>query len=192
MTKTRVEAFTDAVIAIVMTIMVLELVPPEMPTLSALLDMKTQFAVYLISFITLSIYWINHHHLFQITKQISGTVLWINMLLILCLSFIPFTTAFVDTHLFDRVPEVLYGVVMLIADIIWLFLAKSLIKENGKGSKIAEAITGSKKSYISIGVIVLGLIIGFFFPISIIISCLISLIPWVIPDKRIEKLLKEL
>jgi uncharacterized membrane protein len=191
MSKSRIEAFTDAVIAIVMTILVLEFEPPESAEFAVLWEMRSQFLIYLISFITLAIYWCNHHHLFQIAKTVSGAVLWLNILLLLAVSLIPFTTAYVDNFLFDLVPELAYGGVMLAADVVWLFLARALVKENGKSSAIASAIAGSKKSWISIGLIAAGMIAGIFAPIAIIISCVLSLIPWVIPDKKIERLLHE-
>ena len=104
MSKTRLEAFTDAVIAIIMTILVLDFVVPAEPTFAALWKMRFKFLIYILSFISLAIYWNNHHHLLQISKKINGRVLWHNMAFILCLSFFPFTTAWVDEHLFDMAP----------------------------------------------------------------------------------------
>jgi len=192
MSKSRLEAFTDGVIAIIITIMVLELKVPEAPTFAAFWELRFHFFVYIVSFLTLAIYWINHHHLLQIARRISGGVLWCNILLLLFLSLIPFTTAWVNEHLMSRAPELVYGGVMLIADLIWLALAGALIQENGKQSAIAEALKDSKKSYVTIGLIVIGLIIGFFFPLATMIGCILSLVPWIIPDRKIEKLVREL
>ncbi|MDR2610527.1 MAG: TMEM175 family protein [Clostridiales Family XIII bacterium] len=191
MSKSRLEAFTDGVIAIVITIMVLELKVPKEPTFSALMESRYHFLVYLVSFLTLAIYWNNHHHLLQIARRISGRVLWCNIVLLFFLSLFPFTTAWVDEHLTSRTPELLYGGVMLVADIIWLLLAQELVRENGKGSAIHEALKDSKKSYITIGLILAGLIAGVFWPPAVMIMCVLSMLPWIIPDKKIEKHIRE-
>jgi uncharacterized membrane protein len=191
MNKTRLEAFTDAVIAIIITILVLELAAPEDGTFTALFALRYKLLVYLVSFITLAIYWNNHHHLFQISKHVSGSVLWCNIVLLLFLSLIPFTTAWVNDHLTDRAPELLYGLIMLGADIVWLVMARALIRENGKNSEVAKALRSFGKSYLSIGLIAVGLVIGWFFPLATILLCVISLIPWIIPDRRIEKMIHE-
>jgi uncharacterized membrane protein len=191
MSKTRLEAFTDAVIAIVMTILVLELAAPEDGSFTALLELRYELLVYLVSFITLAIYWNNHHHLFQISKRVSGGVLWCNIVLLLFLSLIPFTTAWVNDHLLDRAPELLYGMVMLGADLVWLVMARFLVWENGRHSEVAKALKRFGKSYLSIGLVALGLVIGWFFPLATLIFCVISLVPWVIPDRRIEKMIHE-
>jgi uncharacterized membrane protein len=191
MNKTRLEAFTDAVIAIIITILVLELAAPESGTFAALFAIRYKLLVYLISFITLAIYWNNHHHLFQISKHVSGSVLWCNIALLLFLSLIPFTTAWVNDHLTERAPELLYGLIMLGADIVWLVMAKALVRENGKNSEVAKALKSFGKSYLSIGLIAAGLVIGWFFPPATIMLCVISLAPWIIPDRRIEKMIHE-
>jgi uncharacterized membrane protein len=191
MSKTRLEAFTDAVIAIIITILVLELVAPEDGSFEALWGLRYRLIVYLVSFITLAIYWNNHHHLFQIAKHVSGGVLWCNVVLLLFLSLIPFATAWVNDHLLERAPELLYGLTMLCADIVWLIMAKALVKENGRHSEVAKALKSSAKSYLSIGLVVAGLVIGWFVPVAAIILCVVSLVPWVIPDRRIERMMHE-
>jgi uncharacterized membrane protein len=191
MNKTRLEAFTDAVIAIIITILVLELVAPEEGTFSALWELRYRLLVYLISFITLAIYWNNHHHLYQISRHVSGSGLWCNIVLLLFLSLFPFTTAWVNDHLLDRAPELLYGLVMLCADIAWFIMAKALVRENGRHSEVAKALKGFGKSYLSIGLVATGLIIGWFVPIATIVCCVVSLIPWVVPDRRIEKMIHD-
>jgi uncharacterized membrane protein len=190
--KTRLEAFTDAVIAIVITILVLELVAPEDGSFEALWELRYRLLIYLISFITLAIYWNNHHHLFQISRHVSGGVLWCNIVLLLFLSLFPFTTAWVNDHLLDRAPELLYGFTMLCADIVWFIMAKALVRENGRNSEVAHALKRFGKSYLSIGLIVAGLLIGWFVPPATIIFCVVSLVPWVIPDRRIERMVHEL
>ena len=187
MTKTRLEAFTDAVIAIVMTILVLDFAVPMEPTFAALWAMRFKFLIYVLSFVSLAIYWNNHHHLFQISRTINGKILWHNMAFILCLTFFPFTTAWVDEHLFDLAPEITYGVVILLADLAYFFLARALVKANGPDSEIAQAMCNYRKSKITLSIICAGLILGLWFPLAVIISIAASLVPWVVPDKRIEE-----
>ena len=187
MSKTRLEAFTDAVIAIIMTIMVLDFVAPALPTFAALWEMRYKFLIYILSFVSLAIYWNNHHHLFQISKIINGRILWHNMAFILCLSLFPFVTAWVDEHLFDRAPEITYGIVIFLADIAYAFLARALVKTNGPDSEIAKALRGSQKSKITLCIIGAGLAVGFFVPLAVIISVAASLVLWIIPEKRIER-----
>jgi uncharacterized membrane protein len=190
MSKSRLEAFTDGVIAIIITILILGIDIPDEASFAALWELRGPFLVYIVSFVTLAIYWVNHHHLLQIAHHISGAVIWCNIFLLLCLSLFPFTAAWVNTNLFAHAPELAFGAVMLLADLIWLLLARILVHENGKDSAVSEALRGSRKSYLSIGLIALGLIAGAFFPIAILIACVLSLTPWLIPDRRIERMLQ--
>lgn len=192
MSKTRLEAFTDAVIAIIMTILVLDFVVPAEPTFAALWSLRFKFLIYILSFVSLAIYWNNHHHLLQISTLVNGRVLWHNMAFILCLTFFPFTTAWVDEHLFDIAPEITYGVVILLADIAYLALARALVRANGEDSDVAKALCGYRKSKITLVIIVAGLIAGLFVPLAVIISIVLSLILWVIPDRRIEAQMKSI
>ncbi|MDR2493337.1 MAG: TMEM175 family protein [Coriobacteriales bacterium] len=189
MSKTRLEAFTDAVIAIVMTILVLELKTPEHATLEALWELRFQFFTYLVSFLTLAIYWNNHHHLFQASRQVSGKVLWLNILLILCMSLFPLTTAWMGENVFERAPELAYAAVMLTADVVWLCLARALAHVNGVQSTIAVSLkaSGYRKSAISISLVALGMAVGVFLPMAALVACLASLVPWVVPDRDIER-----
>lgn len=192
MSKTRLEAFTDAVIAIIMTILVLDFVVPAEPTFAALWSLRFKFLIYILSFVSLAIYWNNHHHLLQISRLVNGRVLWHNMAFILCLTFFPFTTAWVDEHLFDLAPEITYGVVILLADIAYLALARALVKANGEDSDVAKALCGYRKSKITLVIIAAGLIAGLFVPLAVIISIALSLVLWVIPDRRIEAQMKSI
>ena len=191
MSTRRLEAFTDGVLAIIITILILGLKRPNGATFAALWDLRHLFWVYLVSFLTLAIYWNNHHHLFQASEVVSGRILWWNFLLLLFISFFPFTTDWVGDHLDSRAPQITYGVVMLAADVVWVFLSRSLLREHGEESTLHRSLVGSKKSAFSIGIICVGLVIGWFFPPAVIISCLISQAPWVVPDRRIEKHLRE-
>jgi uncharacterized membrane protein len=193
MNKSRIEAFTDAVIAIIMTILVLELRRPGSASFAALWEDRFQFLVYLISFLTLAIYWNNHHHMFQASRHVSGKVMWMNILLLLFLSLFPFTTAWMSRNVGERAPELFFGIIMLAADIVWAFLGKALLEENGPDSLIAKTIksSGAKKSKITIAIVTAGIVIGIWAPMVTLIACAISLIPWVIPDRDIEKRLHE-
>ena len=189
MSKTRLEAFTDAVVAIVMTILVLELQTPESASFGGLWELRMQFFTYLVSFATLAIYWNNHHHLFQASTRVSGKVLWWNVALIFCLSLIPFTTAWMSEHASGRAPELLYGSVILATNLTWLCLARVLVQVNGPDSTIAQSMRtgGHRKSYLSVGVVAVGIAIGVAVPMAVLIACLLSLLPWAIPDQDIER-----
>nr|OTP17215.1 hypothetical protein A5888_001353 [Enterococcus sp. 9E7_DIV0242] len=136
MSKTRIEAFTDAVIAIIMTILVLELLPPKTDNWQALFDIGHKIFIYIISFIMLAIYWNNHHHMFQLVHKINGRVLWANNFFIFTLTLIPFATAWVGDFLDSLVPELLYGVVILLADVAYYILMKELIRAEKNNSKL--------------------------------------------------------
>lgn len=191
MTKTRLEAFSDAMIAIIMTLLILELTPPTGDGFIGLWDLRYRFLVYVLSFVFLAIYWNNHHHLLQVSKVIDGSVLWANFLLLFFLSLIPFATSWVDENLMSFAPEFTYGMVLLCADIAYAILLSTLKKVNGKDSKVALAHIGYKKLKITIVINVIGLLIGIMVPIVIIIFYVFGLLLWIIPEKRIEKILNE-
>jgi uncharacterized membrane protein len=185
------EAFTDAVIAIIMTVLALSFSMPSEPTFEALWALRFQFLIYIISFALLAIYWNNHHHMLQISKAVNGKVLWRNMALILCLTFFPFVTAWVDEYPFVRAPEITFGVVVLLADIAWLSLARSLAGASDTDEQTAKILYGYRKSIITIIIIAVGIIAGIFAPIAVMISIAISLIMWITPSKHIETRMSE-
>jgi uncharacterized membrane protein len=193
MNKSRLEAFTDAVIAIIMTILVLELEMPDGATFAALWELRFQFLIYLVSFLTLAIYWNNHHHMFQASKHVSGKVMWLNILLLLFLSLFPFTTAWMSDNVTGRAPELLFGIVMLAADIVWVFVGLALCEENGPDSLIAKTVksSGMKKSRITIVLISAGIAVGIWVPMATLACCALSLVPWIVPDREIEKRLRD-
>jgi uncharacterized membrane protein len=193
MSKSRLEAFTDAVIAIIMTILVLELEIPESASFAALWGLRFQFMIYLVSFLTLAVYWNNHHHMFQASRHVSGRVMWLNILLLLFLSLFPFTTAWMSHHVDGRAPELFFGAVMLAADIVWVFLGLALCDENGPDSLITRSVksSGMVKSRITIALISVGLVVGIWAPMATLIACAASLVPWLVPDREIEKWLHE-
>jgi uncharacterized membrane protein len=194
MNKSRLEAFTDAVIAIIMTILVLELEMPQSASFAALWALRFQFLIYLVSFLTLAIYWNNHHHMFQASRHVSGKVMWLNILLLLFLSLFPFTTAWMSHHVDGRAPELFFGIVMLAADIVWVLLGQALCEENGPDSLIAKAVksSGVGKSKITIALVSAGVVCGIWLPMATLIGCALSIIPWIIPDRDIEKWLREI
>jgi uncharacterized membrane protein len=192
MNKSRLEAFTDAVIAIIMTILVLELRSPISDKFSGLWTIRHKIFIYLLSFLSLAIYWNNHHHLFQISKRINGRILWINMLFILGLSMFPFATAWVGEHFFSTAPEIFYGIIILFTNTCYAILATELIRVNGTNSDIAHILGNYKKTKISLTLNVLGIISGFFIPLSVIISNAVVLMLWLIPEKKIEHYYKQL
>jgi uncharacterized membrane protein len=147
-TRGRLEAFSDAVIAIVMTIMVLELVPPHEPTLEALADLWPIFLAYVLSFAHIAIYWNNHHHLLQAAKTVSGRVLWMNMLLLFSLSLIPFTTAWMGETQFQPIPTAVYGLALLMSAFAYGFLVAALRRAPGQSETLAEALGNDIKGWI--------------------------------------------
>ncbi len=191
MSKTRLEAFTDAIIAIIMTLLVLELAPPQGDSLSSLLNLKFKFLVYLISFISLAIYWNNHHHLFQATEKIDGSIMWINTLFILFFSLYPFTTAWVDEHIMARVPEIVYGAQVMLTNIAYAFLAKRIIQVNGPQSRVARALSKGKKQTITLLLNAAGIALSFVYPPIVLILFALSMLLWVIPDRRLERILND-
>jgi uncharacterized membrane protein len=191
MRTSRLEAFTDAVIAIAMTILVLGLSSPEEGSIAALWALRHSFAVYLISFATLAIYWINHHHLFQAARKVSGPVLWWNIVFLFCVSLVPFTTAWVGTDIFARAAVFSYALLMLLIDLVWLFLGRSLVAAHGRQSPLSSYLENARKSIATIVVIGIGLALGWLWPPAAIIACLVSLLLWMIPDKNIERFMRE-
>lgn len=188
MTKTRIEAFTDAVIAIVMTLLVLELDIPSQPTWKAFIGMEHKILIYVVSFVSLAIYWNNHHHMFQLVHKINGRTLWMNNFFIFSLSLFPFATAWVGDYLYEWPPQAVYGSVILLADVAYYVLARELVRANGVESPIAKMFRRYTKIYFSIGANIVGLLLGFFInPILVLIVNVIVLFMWFIPEKRVER-----
>ena len=191
MTKSRLEAFSDGVLAIIITIMVLEMKTPHGTDFAALKPVLPVFLSYLLSFVFVGIYWNNHHHMLHLTHKVNGRILWKNLNLLFWLSLVPFVTGWVGESQLSPVPIALYGFVLFMAAIAYLILEVELIKSEGKESLLATSIGNETKGKISIALYILGIGISFVNPI-ISISCytLVAII-WFIPDKRIEKSLRE-
>jgi uncharacterized membrane protein len=186
MTTTRLEAFSDAVIAIVITIMVLELTVPHEADLAALQEVTPVLLVYLLSFIYLAIYWNNHHHLMALTERINGKILWANMHLLFWLSLVPFTTGWMGENDFAPLPTAIYGVDLLLAAIAYFILQTAIIAKQGPGSKLAEALGRDLKGKASPVLYITAIPLSFVSRwIALGIYVFVALI-WLIPDRRIE------
>lgn len=186
----RLEAFSDAVIAIIITIMVLELRPPHDTDLQALRPLLPVFLTYLLSFIYLGIYWSNHHHLLHVTERVDGGILWANLHLLFWLSLVPFVTAWIDENHFASVPMALYGVVLFMAGVAYLILQRAIIRRQGPDSILERAMGRDLKGKLSPVFYVIAIIVSFIRPwIAGLIYVSVALI-WLIPDRRIERTLE--
>jgi uncharacterized membrane protein len=186
MTKGRLEAFSDGVIAIIITIMVLELRPPDEATLDALLKMAPALTSYVLSFVFLGIYWNNHHHLLQAVTQVDGKVLWANLHLLFWLSLIPFTTAWMGKTDFAAWPVGVYGIVMLLSGIAYYILSRVLIALHGERSVLADAVGRDFKGIASILLYVAAVPSAFLHPWISLGLYVIVAVMWLAPDRRIE------
>ena len=190
MKKGRMEAFSDGVFAIIITIMVLELKVPHGMDLNSLIPLIPKFLSYVLSFIFLAIYWNNHHHLCQAIERVNGRILWANIHLLFWLSLIPFVTGWMGENNFAEVPTAAYGVVLLFAAIAYYVLELTIIASEGEHSKLKAAVGNEIKAKISL--VIYGLAIPFSFvntKIALIFFVLVALM-WLVPDKRIEALEK--
>jgi uncharacterized membrane protein len=189
MTKSRLEAFSDGVIAIIITVMVLELRVPHGPELAALRPLIPVLLSYVLSFIFLGIYWSNHHHMLQAVKHVDGRVLWANLHLLFWLSLIPFVTGWMGENHFAAAPVALYGVVLLLAAIAYFILARTLISLHGKESALAIAFGRDFKGKVSPVIYTAAIPLAFVQPwISCALYVLVAIM-WLVPDRRIEKTL---
>ncbi|MEO8892364.1 MAG: TMEM175 family protein [Coleofasciculaceae cyanobacterium] len=191
MGKTRLEAFSDGVIAIIITIMVLELKVPHAVDLAALLPLIPVFFSYVLSFIYVGIYWNNHHHLLQLVRHINGSVLWANLHLLFWLSLIPFVTAWMGENHFASLPVALYGTVLFFAALAYFILTRVLISHHGKDSTLAIAIGRDVKGKISMFFYALAIQISLYHSwFACLLYVLIALM-WLVPDSRIEKIFRQ-
>jgi uncharacterized membrane protein len=185
----RIEAFSDGVIAILITIMVLELKIPRETTLSALAPVLPVLLTYVLSFIYLGIYWSNHHHLLRTVRRVSGGMLWANLHLLFWLSLIPFTTGWMGENRFASVPTAFYGVVLLMAAIAWWILQQRIIATDGEESLLARALGGDWKGKLSPLLYLTAILLAPFVRwVSLGLYALVALL-WLIPDRRIERAL---
>lgn len=190
MGKNRIEAFSDGVLAIIITIMVLEMKAPHSDQFAALRPLLPVFLSYILSFIYLGIYWNNHHHMFYAVQHINGRVLWANLHLLFWLSLIPFVTAWMGENHFSSLPTALYGTVLLMAAVAYYFLANTLVRHHGKESDLAMAFGTDVKGKISIVAYAIAVTLSFVSPwLGFSIYVLVA-IAWFIPDRRVERQVK--
>jgi uncharacterized membrane protein len=189
MSKGRLEAFSDGVLAIIITIMVLELKIPGNAEIAALVPLVSILVSYALSFVFLGIYWNNHHHLFQAVKQVNGRVLWANLHLLFWLSLTPFVTGWMGEHEFASWPVALYGVVLLFSAIAYFILTRALLSLHGKDSILAAALGSDFKGKISVVIYVAAI------PLALLNAWfagglyVLVAVMWLVPDRRIEKIL---
>jgi len=188
MNKTRLEAFSDGVVAILITIMVLELKTPHSVELAALAPLWPVFVSYVMSFVYLGIYWNNHHHMLHATERVNGAVLWANLHLLFWLSLVPFVTGWMGENHFEKVPVFAYGAVLLGAAVAYTILVRALLAIHGGDSAFAKALGSDFKGWISLGFYCIALLLAFVLPLA---SCALYVLVaaiWLIPDRRFEKL----
>ena len=187
MRSNRLEAFSDGVLAIVITIMVLELDVPEGHHLADLGDSMTGLATYLLSFVSVGIYWHNHHHLFQLSSRVNGAVLWANLALLFLLSLFPFTTAWMDESEFARDPVIVYGLNLLGAALVYYTLQQTIIRAEGPDSRLREAVGRDLKGKLSPLFYIVGILGSFVTPWIGVAAFVAVALMWLVPDRRLEE-----
>ncbi|MDH7799310.1 MULTISPECIES: TMEM175 family protein [unclassified Beijerinckia] len=191
MEKERLAAFSDGVIAIIITIMVLELKVPHGADWADLAKLLPVFVSYVLSFVYVAIYWNNHHHMFQTVHRVNGAVLWANTHLLFWLSLVPFTTDWMGENHFDRNPVMLYGLSLLMPGIAYYILQRTIIRLEGEDCLLARALGSNFKGKISPVLYLAGILAGFIHPLLAAAIYALVAIMWLLPDRRIERLLLE-
>jgi uncharacterized membrane protein len=191
MGKGRLEAFSDGVIAVIITIMVLEMKVPHGTDTAALLPVLPIFLTYVLSFIYVGLYWNNHHHMFHAVKHVTGGTLWANLHLLFWLSLAPFVTGWMGENHFEPLPVAAYGVVLLCAAFAYTILVRVLLASHGKDSTFAKAIGSDLKGNISLVIYVVAIGAAFWKPLVACALYAVVAAIWLWPDQRFEKLLKE-
>ncbi|MDZ8024441.1 MAG: TMEM175 family protein [Nostoc sp. DedQUE11] len=189
MGKGRLEAFSDGVIAIIITIMVLEIKVPHGPDLAALRPLIPIFLSYVLSFIYLGIYWNNHHHLLQSIRHVNGRILWANLHLLFWLSLIPFVTGWMGENQFASIPAALYGTVLMLNAIAYFILTRTLISHHGNDSTLAIAVGKDFKGKVSVVIYAVAIPLAFLNSWLACVLYILVAVMWLIPDRRIEKTL---
>ncbi len=185
--KGRIEAFSDGVIAIIITIMVLELKTPDGFDLQALSRLWPTFSMYSLSFVYIGIYWNNHHHLLHAAHRVSGGVMWANLHLLFWLSLVPFTTRWMGESHFATWPMAIYGVSLFMPAIAYTILVRRLIAVNGRDGELGRAIRGDAKGYMSLAIYALGIALSFWQPLAGLACYIVVALVWLVPDRRIER-----
>lgn len=191
MGKGRLEAFSDGVLAIIITIMVLEMKVPHGDDLAALRPLIPIFSTYVLSFAYLGIYWNNHHHMLHATQKVSGSVLWANLHLLFWLSLFPFVTGWMGENNFKSAPTALYGVVLLMASIAYWILQRTIIVSQGDDSLLAKAIGNDIKGKVSPILYAVAIVSSFSEQLIAGLIYVFVALMWLVPDRRIERILSE-
>ena len=187
MGRNRLEAFSDGVLAIIITIMVLELKVPHGETMAALTPLVPVFLSYVLSFVYVGIYWNNHHHMLSTVEHVSGAILWANLALLFCLSLFPFSTAWMGENHFSPLPTAVYGVVLLSAAIAYFVLERVIIADQGPGSLLKRAVGRDWKGKASPILYVVGILLSFVAAWLGQVVYLAVALMWLAPDRRIER-----
>jgi uncharacterized membrane protein len=190
MNKGRLEAFSDGVFAVIITIMVLDMKVPQGTDLHALKSVAPVFLCYVLSYLYVGIYWNNHHHLLHASERVTGGILWANLALLFCLSLAPFTTAWMGQNNYAALPVAIYGVVLLFAGISYSILTKSLIVHHGKNSTLARSIGNDWKGTVSLFFYALAVPVALIRPSLACAVYAFVAIMWLVPDRRIERFLR--
>jgi uncharacterized membrane protein len=192
MTNERINAFSDGVIAIIITIMVLELKVPHGTDFAVLSPLLPVFLTYVLSFIVISIYWNNHHHMFYLTDRITGGILWANLHLLFWLSLMPFVTGWMGENHFAPLPTALYGVVLMMAGVAYYILERTIIRSQGPHSKLRAAVGNDAKGKVSVILYLIAIPLAFVHQLLSDAIYVIVALMWLVPDRRIEKRFEEL
>jgi TMEM175 potassium channel family protein len=187
MSKSRMEAFSDSVLAIIITIMVLEVKVPHGVKLAALRPLIPVFLSYALSFIYLGIYWSNHHHMLYVTHQVNGGILWANLHLLFWLSLVPFVTGWMGENHLAPAPTAAYGVILLLAAIAYLLLQHAILRQEGPDSTLAVAVGHDRKGRTSLLIYAIAIPVAFIHPWMAAASYVIGALIWLAPDRRIER-----
>ena len=187
MTKARMEMFSDAVLAIIITIMVLEIKVPHGAELTALRPLIPVFLSYALSFLYLGIYWSNHHHMLYVTHQVNGAILWANLHLLFWLSLVPFVTGWMGENHFAPAPTAAYGVILLLAAIAYLLLQQAILRQEGPASTLAVAVGRDRKGRLSSLLYAVAIPVAFLQPWMATTLYVAGAMMWLVPDRRIER-----
>lgn len=187
----RLEAFSDGVLAIIITIMVLEMKIPDGASLETLRSVLPVFLTYVGSFIYVGIYWNNHHHMMHSATKVSGSILWSNLFLLFWLSLFPFVTGWMGENHFEKIPVALYGSVLMMAAIAFKVLENAILKSEGRDSVLYKAYKNKTRENLSILAYFMGIVFAFFYPIISIAIYIAIAAMWLIPDRRVEKSLTD-
>jgi uncharacterized membrane protein len=190
MGRQRLEAFTDGVIAIVITIMVLDIRVPQGASMAALKAGTPIFLVYALSFVNVAVFWNNHHHMLHVTERVNGAVLWANMFLLFWLTLVPFAIRWIDQEHFAALPTASYGAILVMAGVGYSLLERAIIQYNGPHSKLAQAIGSDLKGHASIVLYLSAIGLAFLRPWIALTIYVVVAAMWFIPDRRIESVVE--